>query len=124
MDVISEAGARRELVAESELNRILAEEIDGRIVGVRGNLFGLSADAEVQRQLVIQPPLVLNEESVDVRRDVALRDEALFGRDRVARHLVIAERPLERPAGWIGRALAPVERHDVLEVAAVDVLAA
>ena len=78
LDVPGEAGARRDLVAEAEL--------DARVLRlVRGHFLALGAEAEIERQPVVDRPGVLHEQA-----DVARLDGA-FG-DHVARDVEVAVR--------------------------------
>ena len=99
-DVPGEAGARRELVLEAELDRGLREAV--RRIGEVRHVLVLRADAEVDGQLVVDRPRILQEDADVVRIDVPLRDEAQLGTDSVAADLVVA----------IGSAARGVARDD------------
>ena len=117
LDVVREAEARPDLVAEREVNRV---RHDRRIVGVRRDVLFFRADAGVDRHPVAQRPGVLDEEAGDVRLHVALGGESgLIRRRTRADDFVITERSLlavERNA--------PSQVDRVLETAVDDVVAA
>src|SRR5262249_30516391 len=117
--IVRGAEARRDLVAEPELDRVLTVIVVRR--RVRRDLFILRADAEVERQLVRDAPGILHEEPDDVRLDVALCDEALPRKRPVASDVVEAVQAL-----WSGGIVlrAPFERDCLGLVAAVDVVPA
>ncbi len=69
LDVVGKADARRDLVAEVELDA-------GIVRPIRRHVLGLGANAEVQRQLAVERPRILDEESEVVRLDITDGHEA------------------------------------------------
>ena len=68
LHVVGEAGARRQLVGEAEVDAV-------QVRAVGRHVFALGADAEVERQPVVDRPGILEEQAQVVDVDLAQRAE-------------------------------------------------